>query len=99
MAGIADIITPADTAPVRLTPSIMQSVNRKLHRKDSRKINLRVCGDRTGSVLGLRNQRNMAMPPMPKRNQPRRNTGSTIAHGLVKAQEATNNHIPKAQPT
>src|SRR3546814_17319774 len=78
MAGIADIITPADTAPVRLTPSIMQSVNRKLPRKDSRKINLRVCGDRTGSVLGLRKQRNMAIPPLPKRNQTRRNTGRTI---------------------
>src|SRR3546814_4744819 len=68
------------TTLFRSTPSIMQSVNRKLPRKDSRKINLRVCGDRTGSVLGLRNQRNMAMPPMPKRNQPRRNTGRSEEH-------------------
>ena len=42
MAGIAAMITPADTALVRLTPNSMQIENRKLPRKDSRNSSRRV---------------------------------------------------------
>src|SRR3546814_9021982 len=72
VAGMDDMMTPADTALVMLTPTIMHKVNRKLPRKDSRKISHRVCTDRVGSEAGLRIQRNMAIAPMPKRIQPSR---------------------------
>ncbi len=85
IAGMKDMITPADTALVMLTPVIMHSVKRKLPKNDSRKISTRLRADKGCSLAGLRSQRSMATPPMPKRSQPRRNTGSTTARGLVSA--------------
>ena len=38
-----------------------------------------------GSFRGFRSQRNIAMPPMPKRSQPSRKTGRTSASGFVRA--------------
>src|SRR5690606_2680963 len=97
VAGMADMITPADTALVMLTPNIMHSVNRKLPRNDSRKISHRVDTERTGSVAGLRIQRSMAMAPMPKRSQPSKKTGSTSASGLVSATYAPTSDMDKAR--
>ena len=49
-AGIDAMITPADTALVRLTPNSMQIENRKLPRKDSRNTRPRVRARHRGLV-------------------------------------------------
>eukprot|EP01035_Chromulina_nebulosa_P014024 gene14024-18565_t len=60
----------------------MQMVNRKLPRKDSRNSSRLVCGVSGGSLSGFLSQCSMAMPPMPKRIQANKSTGSTAASGL-----------------
>ena len=52
-AGIEAMMTPADTALVRLTPNSMQMENRKLPRKDSRNTSRRVCARHRRLVGGL----------------------------------------------
>jgi hypothetical protein len=84
-AGMEDMITPAETALVMDTPVIMQSVKRKLPRKDSRKTSQRDCVESGFSSAGFFSQRSMATAPMPKRSQASRNTGSSAASGLVSA--------------
>ena len=84
-AGIDAMITPAETALVMLTPYSMQMENRKLPRNDSRNTSCRVCRVIGGSSAGLRSQCSMAKPPMPKRSQASRNTGSAAASGLDSA--------------
>ena len=42
-------------------------------------------GDKGLSPAGRRNQRAVAMPPMPKRSQASRNTGSAATRGLERA--------------
>jgi hypothetical protein len=85
VAGMAAMITPAETALVRLTPHSMHSENRKLPRKDSRNSRRRVRGVRGASVAGLRSQCSIARPPMPKRSQASRNTGIAAASGFDSA--------------
>ena len=84
-AGIEAMMTPADTALVRLTPNSMQIENRKLPRKDSRNSSCRVCAVMSGSSAGLRNQCSMAAPPMPNRSHASRNTGMAATSGLDSA--------------
>ncbi len=84
-AGMAAMMTPADTALVSLTPLIMHSVNRKLPRKDSRNSRRRVRGESGGSPGGFFSQCAIATPPMPKRNQASSSTGKTAASGLESA--------------
>ena len=79
------MMTPAETAVVSLTPEIMNTVNRKLPRKDSKNTSPRVWRVSGGSSAGLRSQCAMATPPMPKRSQASRKTGNTTARGLVSA--------------
>src|SRR5450830_566094 len=84
-AGITDMMTPADTALVMLTPVIMQIENRKLPRNDSRNTSNFMRGANGASSAGFFSQRNIATAPMPKRNQASKNTGSASASGLVRA--------------
>ena len=79
------MITPAETALVRLTPYSMQIENRKLPRNDSRKTRRRVARVMGGSFAGLRSQGSMASAPMPKRSQASRNTGNAATSGLDSA--------------
>ena len=79
------MMTPADTALVRLTPNSMQIENRKFPRKDSRNTSFFVCAVMGASRAGLRSQCSMASPPMPKRSQASRNTGIAAASGLDSA--------------
>ena len=83
--GMAAMMTPADTAVVMLTPNSMQMVNKKLPRKDSRKIRRLVAAVMGGSPAGLRSQCGMAKEPMPKRSQASKATGNTAIKGLDKA--------------
>ena len=62
-AGIDAMITPADTALVRLTPNSMQIENMKLPRKDSRKTRPRVRARHRGFV---------GRPAQPVRHRQRR---------------------------
>jgi len=84
-AGMAAMMTPADTALVMLTPNNMQMENRKLPRKDSRNSNCLVLRVMGASPSGFLSQPTMAMPPMPKRNQASKNTGSAATSGLLSA--------------
>ena len=84
-AGMAAMITPADTALVRLTPNSMQIENRKLPRNDSRNSSCLVCRVMGASLAGFLSQPAMAMPPMPKRSQASRNTGRAATSGLDSA--------------
>ncbi|MCY1367302.1 hypothetical protein D9M69_542310 [compost metagenome] len=84
-AGIDAMITPADTALVRLTPNSMQIENRKLPRKDSRKTSPRVRVLMGGSS-GLRwSQWGMASAAMPKRSHASSSTGKAATSGLERA--------------
>ncbi len=83
--GIADMVTPAATALVRLTPVTMHSVNRKLPKKDSRNSSQRVCADSGASPGTGRSQPSMATAPMPKRSQASSSTGNRATSGLDRA--------------
>jgi len=85
MAGMADMMTPAETALVMLTPVIMHTVNRKLPKKDSRNTSILVWPEIAGSAAGLTSQRVIAMAPMPNRIQPSKKTGNASDSGLVSA--------------
>ena len=84
-AGIDAMITPADTALVRLTPNSMQIENRKLPRKDSRNTRPRVRGVIGGSSGGRRSQCGIASAAMPKRSQASSSTGNAATSGLDRA--------------
>ena len=84
-AGMAAMITPAETAVVMLTPKSMQIEKRKLPKKDSRKRYFRVAGDMGNSSAGRLSQCRVAKPPMPNRNHANKNTGSTSTKGLDSA--------------
>jgi hypothetical protein len=84
-AGIDAMITPADTALVRLTPNSMQIENMKLPRNDSRNTRPRVRGVMGGSSGGRRSQCGMARAAMPKRSQASSSTGKAATSGLDSA--------------
>ena len=84
-AGIAAMMTPADTALVRLTPNIMQIENRKLPRNDSRNTSARVRPVIGGSSAGRLSQCGMAAAAMPKRSHASRNTGNAATSGFDSA--------------
>ena len=79
------MMTPADTALVRLTPVIMHSVNRKLPKKDSRNSSPRVWRVIGTSTPVLRSHGAMATAAIPKRSQASKNTGMVATSGLVSA--------------
>ena len=85
MAGMADKITPAALALVRLTPYNMHTENKKLPKKASRNSSFLVALDSGCSVLGFDSQRAMATEPMAKRSHANKNTGNTATSGLDKA--------------
>ena len=84
-AGMEAMITPAEVALVRLTPEIMQMVNRKLPKSDCRNSSPRVCVVIGGSSGVLRSQCGMATTPMPKRSQASRKIGNVAASGFDNA--------------
>ncbi|CAM5194187.1 hypothetical protein CDEN61S_00461 [Castellaniella denitrificans] len=94
---MADITTPAATAPLWLTPSTMKTVNRKLPMKASRNTSRRTRGVGGGSAAGRRSQCSMPAPPIPKRSQPSRNTGNTAASGLLRATQAPTTNMLAAR--
>ena len=79
------MVTPAVTALVKATPLIMQSVKRKLPKKDSKNSSHLVCLVRVVSCAGGLSQPSMATAPMPKRSQASSMTGKMAARGLDKA--------------
>ena len=84
-AGMAAMVTLAATAPVIDTPVIMQMVNKKLPKKDSKNSSVRALGVKGASAAGRRNQPAMATTPMPKRSQASSKTGKAAASGLDSA--------------
>ena len=84
-AGIAAMITPADTALVMLTPNSMQMENKKLPKNDSKKTSFLVCKLMGGSSAGFLSHRVIAKPPIPKRIQANKKTGKVIDKGLDSA--------------
>ena len=79
------MITPADTALVRLTPSSMHTENKKLPRNDSRNKSPRRRGVRGGSSAGRGSQWAIASAPMPKRSHASSITGNAATRGLDSA--------------
>jgi hypothetical protein len=84
-AGMADMITPADTAVVMLTPNSMQMENKKLPKKDCQNSSQRVRAVQAGSSGGRRSQCGMANPPKPKRSHASRKTGKAATSGFESA--------------
>ncbi len=79
------MITPADTALVRLTPNSMQIENMKLPRNDSRNTSQRVRAVIGGSSGVRLSQCGMASAAMPKRSHASSSTGKAATRGLERA--------------
>ena len=84
-AGMDAMITPADTALVRLTPNSMKIENRKLPRNDSRKTRPRVRALMGASSGARRSQCGMANAAMPNRSHASSSTGKAATSGLERA--------------